>query len=59
MPISTIHYLQCDECCDGWDDYYGSSRQEVIKNAKEDGWVFRKGKYLCNFCKDDNTKGDN
>lgn len=54
MGIMTIHYLYCDECGIGEDEYYGSTRKEITSSAKADGWKFTKGKYICNFCMGEN-----
>lgn len=59
MGLETMHYLRCDDCQDGWDDYYGTDSIKLIKSAKADGWVFRKGKCLCNFCNDKTQERDN
>lgn len=60
MGITTVHYLTCNDCGDGWDDYYGSNQKEVIRQAKHDGWVRQPTKdapfgevgYLCPHCKE-------
>ena len=59
MGITTIHYLTCNDCGDGWDDYYDADERVIIRQAIEDGWVLQPAKdapvgevgYLCPNCK--------
>ncbi len=50
MPFNKdVHYTcQCDEC-DYDSTITGGTKQEAIKEFKEDGWTF-KDKVLCSEC---------